>query len=445
MERTLVAATTDHVGQEVSVSGWIDARRDMGKIIFLDVRDRSGILQVVVVPQVVGEQGMAIVKDLRPGFVVQVDGLVKARGEKAVNPKLVTGRIEMEAKVVTVLATAQPLPFDATSDLGLDTYLDHLPYTLRTARARAIFKIQGEIIEAFRAFLRGQGFTEFQAPKIVAGSTEGGANVFTIDYFGKPAFLAQSPQFYKQIMVGVFERVFTVGNVYRAELHATTRHLNEYTSMDLEMGFIRDHQDVMRVENDFLAYLVDHVARTCAAELELLRATLPAVPKDIPAVKLREAQEILGKEFGIACIGEPDLEPEHERKLCEWSAKTHGSDFLFVTHFPTSKRPFYTMPDPADPNFTLGFDLLFRGIEITTGGQRIHDHAMLRNNIAKWGLNPDHFAYYLEAFQYGMPPEGGLAIGLERLTAKFLGIENVKEATLFPRDIARIDERLSVS
>lgn len=442
LERTLIVETVGRVGQELTIAGWIDARRDMGKIVFLDVRDRTGLLQAVIVPQVIGDAVMATVKDLRPGDVIRVAGLVKDRGERAVNPKLDTGRVELEARAIEVLAPAQPFPFDPAGELGLDTYLDHLPFTLRTPRARAIFKVQSEIIEGFRAFLRGLGFTEFQAPKLVAGSTEGGANVFTVDYFGKPAFLAQSPQFYKQIMVGVFERAFTVGNVYRAELHATTRHLNEYTSMDFEMGFIEDHRDVMRVENDFLLALVDRLRQTCAREFELLGATIPVVPGNIPAVKLREAQEILKKEFGIECLGEPDLDPEHERKLCEWSVKTHDSDFLFVTHYPTKKRPMYTFPDPEDPEVTRSFDLLFRGVEITTGGQRIHDYEQLKANIAKWGLNPDHFRYYLEAFQYGMPPEGGLAIGLERLTAKFLGIDNVKEATLFPRDTSRIDERL---
>jgi len=458
-QRTLITHTPESVGQTVTISGPIDARRDMGKIVFLDIRDRTGLLQVVCIPGVPvisppstpggeggrgGERSAGIgLKDVRPGFVLRISGLIKPRSEKAINPRIATGRIEMEAKEITVLATAQPFPFDATKEVGLDTYLDHLPFTLRTDRARAIFKVQSEIVEAFRAFLRSKDFTEFQAPKLVGGSTEGGANVFTVDYFDKKAFLAQSPQFYKQIMVGVFERVFTVGNVYRAELHATSRHINEYTSMDLEMGFIEDHHDIMRVENDILAYMVEQLKKSCAKEFELLGATLPVVPQNIPFVKLREAQEILKKEFGIDCIGEPDLDPEHERKLCEWSAKTHNSDFLFVTHYPTKKRPMYTFPDPEDPEFTRSFDLLFRGLEITTGGQRIHDYDFLKSNIAKWGLNPDHFTYYLEAFQYGMPPEGGLAIGLERLTAKFLGIENVKEATLFPRDITRIDDRLS--
>ncbi|MFH1430536.1 MAG: aspartate--tRNA(Asn) ligase [Candidatus Uhrbacteria bacterium] len=443
MERTNIGSTIDHIGGEVEISGAIEARRDMGKIVFLDVRDRTGLLQVVVVPQVIGEEQMELLKELRQGFVLHIHGLVKERGEKAVNPKLATGRIELEARKIDMLSRAAPFPFDVNGELAIDTYLDHLPLTLRTDRARAVFRIQAEIVEVFRAYLRGEGFVEFQCPKIVGGSTEGGANVFTIDYFGKEAFLAQSPQFYKQIMVGVFERVFTVGNVYRAELHATSRHVNEYTSLDLEFGYIEDHRDVMRIENDFLAYLVERLEKTCAAEFQLLGATLPTVPKDIPFLTLREAQEVLEKEYSLACVGEPDLDPEHERKLCEWSLKKHESDFLFVTHYPTSKRPLYTMPDPNDPEVTLSFDLLFRGVEVTTGGQRIHDYEQLKANVVKWGLNPDHFSYYLEAFKYGMPPEGGLAIGLERLTAKLLGIDNVKLATLFPRDINRIDDRLT--
>ncbi len=452
MSRTLITQTTDQVGQTVTISGQIDARRDMGKIVFLDIRDRTGLLQVVCTQDVVvspprseGEREGVSIKDLKPGFILRITGLIKERGPKAVNPKLETGRIELAAKEIDVLATAQPFPFDATKEVGLDTYLDHLPFTLRTERARAIFRIQAALIEGFRQALIRRDFVEFQAPKLVGGATEGGANVFTVDYFGKSAFLAQSPQFYKQIMVGVFERVFTVGNVYRAELHATSRHINEYTSMDLEFGYIEDHRDIMRMERDVLEDMLTHVRERCLDDMRLLDATFPDVPREIPSVKLREAQEILKKEFGIECVGEPDLEPEHERKLCEWSAKEKGSEFLFVTHFPTSKRPFYTMPDPTDPDVTLGFDLLFRGVEITTGSQRIHDYDMLKASMVRHGLNPDHFKYYLEAFQYGLPPEGGLAIGLERLTAKLLGIENVKEATLFPRDISRIDERLSAS
>ncbi len=284
-----------------------------------------------------------------------------------------------------------------------------------------------------------EGFKEFQAPKLVAEATEGGANVFKIDYFGKPAFLAQSPQFYKQIMVGVYERVFTCGNVYRAEAHHTSRHINEYTSLDFEMGFIKDHTDIMDMTRRALTAMMNNVAKTCEKEIKLLDAAIPEVPGKIPTLKLKEAQEIIKKEFGEDCTKEPDLEPHQEEWIGEWAKKEHNSDFIFVTHYPVEKRPMYTMPDEQDKGYTKSFDLLFRGCEIVTGGQRIHDYKMLVQNMKKFKFNPKDFKYYLQAFKYGMPPEGGIGMGLERVTQKLLGLENIKQATLFPRDDVRID------
>lgn len=353
------------------------------------------------------------------------------------------GDIELEITDIQIIGKAEELPFDLSSDLNLDTYLDYLPLTLRTERARAIFKVQSTIINAFRQSLLSEGFTEIQAPKLIGDDAEGGANSFDIEYFGHTAHLAQSPQFYKQIMVGIFEKVFTTGNVYRAEKHSTTRHLNEYTSLDAEMGFITDHTDIMRLENRVLQHIAKTLSTTCLREFEILGATVPVVPETIPSLKLREAQKILGEKYQIECMDEPDLEPQHERLLCEYAQQTWGSDFVFVTHFPLSKRPMYTHGDPHDPGYANGFDLLFRGIEITTGGQRIHDYNTLVTAIKSKGLDPDKFSYYLQAFKYGMPPHGGFGLGLERLTAKFLNIANVKEAALFPRDINRIDILLS--
>jgi nondiscriminating aspartyl-tRNA synthetase len=324
----------------------------------------------------------------------------------------------------------------------LDTYLDFLPLTLRGKKVRAIFKIQAGIVSAFRIFLQKENFVEIQAPKLIGEDAEGGASVFEVEYFGKKAHLAQSPQFYKQIMVGVFERVFCVGNVYRAEKHSTTRHINEYTSLDLEFGFIKDHGDVMKMENKLLSFIMGYLQNTVVEELKLLGAELPEVPENIPSVKLREAQEILQKEFGIDCGNEPDLEPEHERKLSEYAKEKLDSEFIFVTHYPISKRPMYTFEDEGDPGYTKSFDLLFRGVEITTGGQRINNYKTLVEKIKGKGLNPNDFSFYLQAFRYGMPPEGGLGMGLERLTARLLNLPNIKEAALFPRDLNRIDVRL---
>jgi aspartyl/asparaginyl-tRNA synthetase len=264
-------------------------------------------------------------------------------------------------------------------------------------------------------------------------------------FYGKTAHLATSPQLYKQIMVGALERVFAIGIVFRAEKHSTSRHLNEHTSMDVEMGFIKDHRDVMAVETRLMRAIAKHLRETCAEEFTLLGAEIPEVPEEIPSMKLREAQELIFKETGKDKRQEPDLEPEDERWLCEWSKREKNSDFIFITHYPVSKRPMYTMEDQDDPGYTNGFDLLFRGVEITTGGQRRHDYQNLIDGIRMKGLDPEKFSYYLQAFKYGMPPHGGWGMGLERLTAKFLGLQNVKEATLFPRDINRIDTLLSNS
>lgn len=444
MPRILTTEIVSQVGQTVLLQGSVNARRNMGKIVFFDLRDRAGMAQIVCVPSELDEASNNILKDIRPEWVISITGIVNERGAKQKNPALPTGNVEVLAKQISVLATAEPLPLDLEDEkIGLDVHLDYLPITLRAEKWRAVFKIQAEIVNAFKLFLNGQGFTEFQAPKIVGASTEGGANVFKIKYFNSEAFLAQSPQFYKQIMVGIFERVFTVGNVYRAEEHATTRHLNEYTSLDLEYGFIKDHTDVMALENTWLIFLMEHLNKTVPNELKLWNFVAPLIPAQIPALKLREVQELIKNQTGVDHTNEPDLEPGEEKWIGEYVKEKYQSDFVFVTHYPTAKRPMYTFPDDVDPNFTKSFDLLFRGIEITTGGQRINDYNQLVSNIKKWGLNPDNFKFYLEAFKYGMPPEGGLAVGLERLTSRLLGIENVKQATLFPRDLNRIDLQIS--
>ncbi len=433
----------NQAGQEVAIAGWVQTRRDLGKIVFLDVRDRAGLVQVVCVPSDLGAD-YDLVKEVHNEFVVEISGVVNKRGAKNINPELATGEIEVLAKGFKILAEAEPLPLDLNDEkIGLDVHLDNLPLTLRAEKYRALFKIQAEIVRGFRDYLLQERFTEFQAPKLVGGSTEGGANVFKVDYFGTPAFLGQSPQFYKQIMVGIFERVFTVGNVYRAEEHATTRHLNEYTSLDLEFGMITDHTDVMELETNFFKYLFNHLDKTVAQELKLWKFNRPLLPEKIPVFKLREVQELVKKETGVDHTKEPDLEPGEEKWICEYAKKKFNSDFVFVTHYPTVKRPMYTYPDETDPEFTKSFDLLFRGVEITTGGQRINNYEQLVGNIKKWGLNPDNFTFYLEAFKFGMPPEGGLAIGLERLTSRLLEIDNIRYATLFPRDVNRIDLQIS--
>lgn len=422
MERTLIANLAEMKGKEVLIQGWVSVRRDQGKMVFFDFRDRSGTVQGVVLPNSLAIENA---KDVRNEYVVSVKGKVNERPPKNIKEGILNGDIELEVTGIIALSKAE-LPFERDAEVNLDTYLDHLPYTLRTEKAKQIFKVQEAIIQGFRDGMRGQDFVEFQAPALVGGDAEGGASAFEVDYYyEKKAYLATSPQFYKQIMVGVYERAFTTPKVFRGEKHSTTRHLSEYSSMDFEMGFIKDHTDVMAALEKTMRLIVDRVG-------------LPvAMPEKIPVLKLREVQKILG------VAEEPDLEPEHERAICEWALKEHNSDFVFVTHYPVSKRPFYTYEDEADPGFTKSFDLLFRGLEITTGGQRVHNHDELVERMKKKGLNPELFSYYLQAFKVGMPPHGGSATGLERLTARMLNLPNVKEATLFPRDLNRIDTLLS--
>ncbi len=441
MERTVISELPGMVGKSAKIAGWVDVRRDHGKLIFLDIRDRSGIVQVVVIPK--AAEALEVAKTLREQWVVEIEGAVQARPENMRTPGALGG-FEILVEKVTVLAKAQELPFDMSADLNLDTLLDYRPLTLRRTREQAIFKVQSEILRAYRDFLIGEGFTEFQAPKFVGDDAEGGGNVFRVEYFyDRHAYLATSPQLYKQIMVGIFERVFATGNVFRAEKHATTRHLNEYTSIDAEFGFIQDHRDIMAMENKLLSHIVAHLRERCAAEFALMNAEIPTVAEQIPSMKLREAQALISKETGVDCTNEPDLEPEHERWLCTYAREKLGSDFIFITHYPVGKRPFYTMEDTEDKGFTKSFDLLFRGVEITTGGQRVHDYDMLIEKMKAKNLAPENFSFYLQAFKYGIPPHGGWGMGLERLTQKMLGVDNVKEATLFPRDINRIDVRLA--
>ncbi|MFZ2252726.1 MAG: aspartate--tRNA(Asn) ligase [Minisyncoccia bacterium] len=441
MERTLIVDLKSKLEQEVFIQGSVNVARNQGKVAFFDFRDRSGIVQGVVFGK---PELLEVAKQLRGECVVSIIGLVHARPEKMVNAGVQNGDIELEITQIEIVSMAEALPFDLESELNLDTLLDYRPLTLRRAHERAIFKVQHTIITAYRTFLVSQGFTEFQAPKLVGGDAEGGAEVFKVDYFNdQKACLATSPQLYKQMMVGVFERVFTTGNMFRAEKSATTRHLSEISMLDFEMGFIKDHTDVIAMATKLTRAIVDAVAKDCAAELALLKMPIPLAPESFPTMTLREAQQLILKETGVDKTKEPDLEPEDERFLCEYANKNLGSDFVFVTHFPTKKRPFYTHVEPESPEFTRSFDMLFRGLEMCSGSQRVHNYETLIERIKEKGLDPEKFHFYLQAFKHGIPPHGGIGLGLERLTAKFCGVGNIKEATLFPRDINRIDTLLT--
>jgi nondiscriminating aspartyl-tRNA synthetase len=430
LKRALAAELPALVGQRVALAGWLHTRRALGAVTFLVLRDRSGVAQAVVSEPAL----LAQLEGVLPESVLRVSGLVVA-DERA------RGGAELHVDGLEVLsAVAEALPFEVNKPLlkpALDVWLDRAALGLRHQHKRAALRVMAELAHGFRAALTARDFVEIFTPKLVGAATEGGANVFPVSYFERPAYLAQSPQLYKQMLVGVHERVFEVGPVFRAEPHATTRHLNEYVSLDLEFGFIESHREVMALAQDVLRELMQRIAERCAPELALYDASAPLV-SEIPIIGFREAQELILREHGEDCRDEPDLSPQHERWLGAWAAREHGSDFLFVEGYPTAKRPFYTMPSPADPAVSNSFDLLFRGLELITGGQREHRYERLVAVMAARGVDPAPFEGYLDAFRFGMPPEGGFAVGLERFVAQVLGVGIVREVTAFPRVIYRL-------
>lgn len=450
MQRTLIKDLSEKKGQEIKIKSWVDVARNQGKMAFFDFRDRSGKVQGVVFGK---QEVLEVAKTLRNEAVVEIDGIVNERNDKTAKQAeekfsqtgekdFFVTNVEIEITKIKVLSKSE-IPFELNEELNLDTYLDNQPYALKGEKKQAIFKVQSEITKSFREVLTECDFTEFQAPKIVGGDAEGGAEVYKIDYFGNKAGLATSPQLYKQIMVGVYERVFTVGNIFRAEKHSTSRHLNEYTSMDFEMGFIDSYKDVAETLTKVLRGVKKNLEENCKKEIELLGVEEILLPKEIPMIKLSEAQILLEEKLGMSgAVGEPDLEPEHERILCDYAKKELGSDLIYITHYPVSKRPFYSMEDEDEKGYTKSFDALFKGVEIVSGGERRHDYENLIEGLKMKGLNPEDFEFYLQAFKTGMPPHGGIGLGLERLTQKILGLSNVKEATLFPREINRIDRLL---
>lgn len=431
MQRIRTTQMGEYVGQRTTLAGWVHQIRALGKINFLIVRDGYGIAQAMTEDA----KCLAPLDNLQNESVVQVEGDVVAEAQAPGGVEL----RDLDVRVLTPVPDVMPVPINKpVVKASLDTLLNHAPVMLRHPRHHAIFRLSAGIMAAFREYLGENGFTEVQTPKLVASATESGANVFSVDYFGRQAYLAQSPQFYKQIMVGIFERVFEVGPVFRAEPHDTTRHVNEYVSMDVEFGFIENHFTVMALLNRLISHIVARVGERYPTELSLLDARLPSVPETIPHIHFKDAQQLIFERYGEDCRGEPDLAPQHERWLGEWARETHNSDFLFVPGYPMVKRPFYTHPDPADPTYSNSFDLLFRGTELVTGGQRLHIYPDYLAALAKAHYPVEPFEYYLQAFKYGMPPHGGFAIGLERFTMQLTGLTNIREATLFPRDTHRL-------
>lgn len=419
------AAVVGRNNRAVTLHGMVHALRVLGGVTFLTLRTREGLVQCVCPRRPEG---------VREECAVSVSGLLRPEPRAPGGAELAEARFT----VLSRPAAPPPVPLSKKSSLSMDTELSLRPVTLRAPRARAVFRIQAAVCRAFREFLQEEDFTEIHTPKLGRAGAEGGSSQFRVDYFGRKAVLAQSPQLYKQVMVGVFERVYEIGPVFRAEKHATQRHLNEYTSLDLEMGFLRSFTDLMALEQGFLRRLVDLLWREYAGELALLGAELPDA-QHIPAVRFDEAKRLAADAYGYA-IREPyDLEPEEEQHIGRYAKEVWGSDFVFVTHYPGRKRPFYTMDDPEDPRYTLSFDLLFRGVEITTGGQRIHNYGQQVEKLKARGMEPEDFSGYLLFHKHGAPPHGGLGIGLERLTMQLCGLDNIRRASLFPRDRTRLE------
>lgn len=419
------AAVVGRNNRAVTLHGMVHALRDLGGVTFLTLRTREGLVQCVCPRRPEG---------VREECAVSVSGVLRPESRAPGGAELAEAR----CTVLSRPAAPPPVPLSKKSSLSMDTELSLRPVTLRAPRARAVFRIQAAVCRAFREFLQGEGFTEIHTPKLGRAGAEGGSSQFRVDYFGRKAVLAQSPQLYKQAMVGVFERVYEIGPVFRAEKHATQRHLNEYTSLDLEMGFLHSFTELMALEQGFLRRLVALLRQEYAGELALLGAELPD-PEHIPAVRFDEAKRLAAEAYGYA-IREPyDLEPEEEQHIGRYAKEVWGSDFVFVTHYPGRKRPFYTMDDPEDPRYTLSFDLLFRGVEITTGGQRIHNYGQQVEKLKARGMEPEDFSGYLLFHKHGAPPHGGLGIGLERLTMQLCGLDNIRRASLFPRDRTRLE------
>lgn len=424
----------NHDGEVVTIRGYVHRIREMTGFSFVIIRTARDTIQCVYAPEF---------SSYRWDEKIVEEACVKIKG-KVVSSTDAKGneRFELQIHDIEILSLpADNLPIvinkKQLDNMQLSTVLDLRPISMRNPKERAIFKVQEGIARGFREYLMKNGFTEIRSPKIVFAGAEGGTNIFKLDYFGKEVFLAQSPQLYKQALVGVYEKVFEIAPVFRAEHHDTSRHLNEYTSMDLEMGFINSFEDIMNTEVGILKYIMNLLKTEYKEEIDILHADIPEI-NEVPVIKFMDAKELLMKKFKYQPQDMKDFDPQEEELLGKYAKKELNSDFLFVTHYPSKKRPFYTMDDPADPEYTLSFDLLFRGLEITSGGQRIHDYNMQVEKMKKLGMNPELFDTYLLLHKYGAPPHGGLGIGLERLTMHLLGAKNVRETTMFPRDINRV-------
>jgi len=442
--RVYIKDLKDNINKEVIIAGWVDVRRDQGKMVFFDIRDMTGKVQCVVLPS--HAEAIEKAKEIRLEWVLKMTGKVNQRPEKNVKTGVLNGEIELEVLDIEILSEAAPLPFDMSLEgynLDLTTELDNRALVLRQPKVQAVFKVQETVIDSFREFMKKNNFFEFQAPSIAPAVAEGGSEVFQVNYFDKKAYLTQSPQLYKQIVMSAFERVFSVNKVFRAEPSSTTRHLTEIVSLDAEMGFIDSWTDVRDMAEETVRYILKQVAEKNFEQLKLLNATVPVMIDKTPTLSLREVQQKIFEKFGRDVRGEKDTNPEDERQICEIIKEETGSDFVFIYGYPTRKKPFYVYPDPEDPEYNQGMDLICRGVEWLSGGRRINDYKQLMKHVEIWKMDPSKVKMFLEAFKYGVPPEGGFAFGAERITMQLLGLKNVREASMFPRDMNRIDDKLS--
>lgn len=442
--RIYIKDLKDHVGEEIIIAGWVDVRRDQGKMVFFDMRDMTGKAQCVVLPN--HSEAIEQAKEVRLEWVLKMTGMVNKRPERNIKAGVLNGEIELEVLNIEILSQAALLPFDMSLEgynLDLTTELDNRALVLRQPKVQAVFKVQETVIDSFREFMKQNMFFEFQAPSIAPATAEGGAEVFQVNYFDKKAYLTQSPQLYKQIVMSAFERVFSVNKVFRAEPSSTTRHLTEIVSLDAEMGFIDSWIDVRDMAEETVRFILKQVESKNAEHLKTLGATLPTMIEKTPTMSLREVQQKIFEKTGRDVRGEKDTNPQDEREICEIIKEETGSDFIFIYGYPTRKKPFYVYPSKEEPEYNEGMDLICRGVEWLSGGRRINDYDQLMEHVKIWGMDPGKIKMFLEAFKYGVPPEGGFAFGSERITMQLLGLKNVREASMFPRDMNRIDERLS--
>lgn len=441
-ERTLIREAVEKIGETIELSGWVSVRRDHGKLVFFVLRDRSGEVQLVVTPE--KAEVIETAKDIRAEYAVSVTGIVKERPVKKGSEPLEASspeRIEIEVTAITVVGRPHAeLPIDVSQpemNLQLETLLNHRTLALRQEKVAAIFRIYSEMLRAYDEAMRAEGFLEIKTPKILGASTEGGANFFKIKYFDRDAYLAQSPQFYKQAAMSAYERVFEIGSVFRAEPSYTTRHVTEYTGLDAEMGFIENVEEVMAMLEKTMHRMFRHIGEHCQKELALFGAAVPAeVP--IPRIRLSEAFAILKSEYGKEIPDGEDIDSEGERLIGEYAKAKYGSDFVFLTQYPTAVRAFYSLPNPENPKLSESYDLVFRGLEIASGAERVHDPDQLVSIMRSRGLDPETFKDYIEIFKYGAPPHGGWGLGSERIVQKLLGLSSIKEAILYPRDVKRL-------